>query len=568
MTAAVPGDVVAVLPGVYAENVVLKQFVRLLSAATSSTDSTVFSTSTGDALSTVIRAPFGGTNDVTVSATGLESFNGLSAEIAGFTIASPLLGDPANGSIDPNSNGILVQNSDLMIDKDYVVDAGIGIQVITSGSAALTPIIENDAVIGNTTGILIVDGGSTAATTAPVTVTNNDFAFNTTGLILFNSATTPLQATIDSNIFWENHDQSLARNGFAIFSTNPNKVSLRNNLFSGNGASETSQANATNNLGNGFSPALLGPTAADALANLGNFTGNPAFVFPIDPRPGSDGPATFFLDADFQLTAASAAIDNAWEATAIPTDLLGNSQVNEGFGFQLPGYGPRDVGAFEFNGIGGDPVGGAFRVVTTSLAPVTGAQGANGASLVVGSSPSAITVTFSNNVNPQDISATDLVLSGSAVNSASPVHAASLTWIDQHTVEFNLAGNLQLPGTLNVGIATGTIKSTTGSANVGYSDRVALAIGTPAKPSNPTPPLPVVQVVPPAAPPQPAAPLVTPPPALAPQGPLHAKKKPKVVHHPVKKHHPVKVHHPVKAHQPVKLHRGAGPSPKPKKPKK
>ncbi len=38
----------------------MKQFVRLLSAATSSTDSTVFTTSTGDALSTIIRAPFVG----------------------------------------------------------------------------------------------------------------------------------------------------------------------------------------------------------------------------------------------------------------------------------------------------------------------------------------------------------------------------------------------------------------------------------------------------------------------------------------------------------------------------
>ena len=36
----------------------MKQFVRLLSAAPSSTDSTVFTTSTGDALSTIIRAPF------------------------------------------------------------------------------------------------------------------------------------------------------------------------------------------------------------------------------------------------------------------------------------------------------------------------------------------------------------------------------------------------------------------------------------------------------------------------------------------------------------------------------
>ena len=58
MTAATAGDVVAVLPGVYTEQVTLKQFVKLYSAAASSTDTTVFTTSTGDALSTIIRAPF------------------------------------------------------------------------------------------------------------------------------------------------------------------------------------------------------------------------------------------------------------------------------------------------------------------------------------------------------------------------------------------------------------------------------------------------------------------------------------------------------------------------------
>src|SRR5262249_761234 len=75
MAAAVPGDVVAVLPGVYTEQVTLKQFVRLYSASLSSTDSTSFTTSTGDALSTVIRAPATastGTPYPTVIATGLQ----------------------------------------------------------------------------------------------------------------------------------------------------------------------------------------------------------------------------------------------------------------------------------------------------------------------------------------------------------------------------------------------------------------------------------------------------------------------------------------------------------------
>src|SRR5262249_15136659 len=148
----------------------------------------------------------------------------------------------------------------------------------------------------------------------------------------------------------------------------------------------------------GFNPAALGATP-DA---QGNFVGKPAFVSPRDPRPGSDGPADLFIDANFDLTTQSAAIDNAREATAIPTDLLGRSQVktpNHGFG--LPGYGPRDVGAYEFNGTGlTSPVGGAFRVVTTSLVPNTGAVFASGGTFITPSAPTSITVTFSGNVDP------------------------------------------------------------------------------------------------------------------------------------------------------------------------
>src|SRR5262249_43843648 len=152
-----------------------------------------------------------------------------------------------------------------------------------------------------------------------------------------------MQAYAASNIFWQNHDQTNARNGFAIFSQNPNKISLQNNMFFGNGPGDTNQAGATNNLGNGFDPALLGTTAAAAASNRGNYVGNPAFAFPIDPRPGSDGPAAFFIDSNYQITSLSAAIDNAWEATAFTTDFLSRNQVKiAGKGFGLPGFGPRD----------------------------------------------------------------------------------------------------------------------------------------------------------------------------------------------------------------------------------
>ena len=555
MTAATAGDVVAVLPGVYQEQVTMKQFVRLLSASTSSTDSTIFTTSTGDALSTIIRAPFAASAPAgtyaTITASGLESLSGLITEIAGFTIASPLVVNPASGTINPNADAVNVMNSNITLDKDYVIDAGAGIEVTTTGPSSLTPSIFNDGIIGNIAGVVILDAGSTPASTPPVQLINDDFAFNTTGLLLDNTATSPIQAYVASNIFWENHDQTNARNGFAIFSENVNKVNLQNNMFFGNGAGESDQSNATNALGNGFSPLLLGTTAAAAQSNLGNYIGNPAFVFPIDPRPGSDGPANFYIDADFQLTSVSAAIDNAWEATAKPTDFLGNSQVTiQGAGFGLAGYGPRDVGAFEFNGTGGQGVGGAFRVVTTSLVPIGGASFAGGATDSVTSSPTSITVTFSGNVNPSDISATDLALSGSAINSASPVHATSLTWIDAHTVEFNLAGQFNTTGTVNLSIAPNSITSTTGETNPGYSDNLVLKIAPIATPT-PTP-SPTSTPTPISIRTTPSGPTPAPSPAKAPHGPLH-KKKPVVVHHakkPVVKH--VVVKHKVEPKQKAK----------------
>jgi large repetitive protein len=543
--------VVAVLPGVYTEQVTLKSFVRLLSADPSSTDSTVFTTSTGDALDTIIRAPFEASAPTgtyaTITGTNVESLGGLVTEVAGFSIASPLIIDPAVGLINPSSVAVNLTNSDITLDKDYILDAGTGVLVTTSGSSALTPMIDDDVIAGNIDGVTITDGGNTAATTTPVNLINNDLVFNTIGLVLNNSSSSPVQAYVASNIFWENHDQTNARNGYAIYSTLPDKVNLRNNLFQSNGASDTSQTNATNNLGNGFSPALLGPTAVDATADEGNFTGNPAFVFPIDPRPGSDGPATFFLDADYDITQVSAAIDNAWEATAIPTDFLGNSQVTiPGTGLGLQGFGPRDVGAFEYAGTGGDPVGGAFRIVTTTLVPVGGATLAGGTTNLVSSAPTSVTITFSNDINPASISATDLLLSGSAVSASNPVKVTSLTWIDAYTVQFNLSGQFVSGGTLNVSVPGGTITDMTGQANTGYADKEVLDIGSITSPiPTPTPT------------PTPTGP-VSPSPAPAPTS-GHHKAKPKPVHHakPAPHHKPKPKHVVTIAHKakPTETHK-------------
>ncbi len=556
MTAAAAGDVVAVLPGVYTEQVTMKQFVRLLSADPTSTDSTVFTTSTGDALSTIIRAPFVATAPAglyaTVSATNVESFSGLRTEIAGFSIASPLVGDPANGSINPNSIALSIDNSNIFVDKDYIVDAGAGVAITTSGSGAMTPQLVNDVVDGNIDGVTITDGGLTSASVSPVSLINDDFVFNTVGLSLSNTLTTPTQAYVASSIFWQNHDQTLARSGFAIFSTNPNKINMQNNLFYSNGASDSGQTAVVNTVQNGFNPLLLGTTGQDALSNQGNFVGNPNFVFPVDARPGSDGPANFFLDADFQVTSASAAIDNAWEPTAITTDLLGNSQVKiSGGGFGFANYGPRDIGAFEFNGTGGIPLGGAFRVLSTSLVPITGEFQANGQTLNVSTAPTSVTVTFSQNVNQAGINATDLVLSGTAVQTMDPAHATSLTWIDADTVRFNLTGNFNTSGTLSVSLPADTVQSVKGAGLTGYSDYAVLSVGsstssggsgsgstgsggattgtggTTTGTRGTTTGTGSGTVGSPAP-----APTPSPTPAPAPKGPLHHKKKPHVVVHP------------------------------------
>ena len=69
-------------------------------------------------------------------------------------------------------------------------------------------------------------------------------------------------------------------------------------------------------IGGSFNPNLT--TTPDA---AGNFVGNPAFANVRDPRPApmGQGPNLFVLDANFDLTTNSAAIDNAinsWPRTA------------------------------------------------------------------------------------------------------------------------------------------------------------------------------------------------------------------------------------------------------------
>ncbi|KAJ8136501.1 hypothetical protein OY671_010286, partial [Metschnikowia pulcherrima] len=178
-----------------------------------------------------------------------------------------------------------------------------------------------------------------------------------------------------------------------------NKLVARSNMFQGNSVSDTNPATNAYNVGNGFVAANLTSTP-DA---LGNFIGAPAFVSPRDPRPGGDGPATFFNDGHFDSTASSAAIDAANNSYAPATDFLSRGRVKiAGRGF--PGTGPADVGAFEYQGTGGIAAGGAFRVVTTSIAP-------GGAVQALGYTESApggqIIVNFSGHVDRSTVTASD-----------------------------------------------------------------------------------------------------------------------------------------------------------------
>ncbi|OJW22580.1 MAG: hypothetical protein BGO49_00940 [Planctomycetales bacterium 71-10] len=352
VSAASFGDTVYVLPGIYAEQVKMRNQVSLVSAGVASTDTAVVR---GDALQTIIRPAYSG-GAVSVYANGITAYydpaTGASLQtlLQGFTIASSLIGDPALGFTNDNSIGLVLDNATMRVQDNYFINSGVGVYAKTSSSGTGTSSLVNNGFIGNTKGVYIDDAGGTPPS-ATTYLVNNTFAYNTYGLWAQNSASTGSnQAYLANNIFWQNHDQSASRNGLGIYSATPNHLNLNNNMFSGNGQSDSLNWWAGYNVGNGFDLTKLGPNATNAASNLGNFTGWPAFVSPIDPRPGSDGPAQFYLSANFGLQQTSAAINNALASIASQTDFLGNYQnVNPtSRGLKLPGFGPRDVGAFEF----------------------------------------------------------------------------------------------------------------------------------------------------------------------------------------------------------------------------
>ncbi|MFO0956698.1 MAG: Ig-like domain-containing protein [Isosphaeraceae bacterium] len=203
----------------------------------------------------------------------------------------------------------------------------------------------------------------------------------------------------------------------------------------------------------------------------------------IEPatRDPTDTPAFFYTDSNFTPKYGSAAIDNSLGSLAPATDLLGAGRVDiPGLGFS--GRGPADLGAFEYNGTGGQTLGGQFRVVGSSVVS-QGFGFANGGSIgSFRSAPGQITVSFSGNVNKATVLPGDLVLSGNGISSSNPMRATTITWIDDHTATFGLTGSYA-PGTVNLTIGTGLITDVHGNPISGFSDSFQLDSSTPVGPT-------------------------------------------------------------------------------------
>lgn len=471
---ALTGDIVAVLPGIYNESITLRSFVQVVSADFSSDDSINLP---GDPLSTIIRPAFGSPTGAAVTGTNLQSVDQLPTRLSGLTIASPLLFNPAVGILDTNSIGLDLINSDILVDKNYFVDSGVGIRVTVSGAGAATPRLLSNAVIGNSNGLQVIDSGASSVV-RPVQFYNNTVAFNDVGAFVAANAGSPVLVDIANSIFWQNHTITADRAGAAISASVPDKTLVRFNLFSGNGPLQGASADDVVNVGLGFDPTRLG-AIPDA---LGNFVGDPDFVAPRDPRPGSDGPGVFFLESNFDLAPASAAIDNALQALAPATDIRNRGRVDFP-GIGLAGRGPADLGAFEHRGTGGLAAGGAFRVASTSISGGRERFGTD--SLNPLSIPNQIVVIFANRVDAASVTPSDLVITGSGLDPANPARAVSLSWIDDQTVAFNIAGGYSRNGTINVSIANGSVRAQNGELLRGYSDTIQIL--DPTVTANPVP---------------------------------------------------------------------------------
>ncbi len=522
LKAARIGDTVAVLPGTYLESINLRSLVKVRSAATSSTDTTLVA---GSAFQTIVQAATGSV--ITVNADGLFSTTSLDTEFSGFTVFSPLSGGGAVGTVQSNTVGIRLSFSDVLVRNNVVIDSNQGIAVEAVGGSRRNSRIESNLIAGNNTGIVVNNSSNTAASTIPVRIANNTIVFNTTGVLVFDMDGGPTSTNVENNIFWQNNDRTAARNGQAILAPGgvPTPVTIRGNLFSGNGPNLGSPADDVLGVA-GFNPAAIS-TAGDP---QGNLLGDPFFVAPRDPRPKVnasdpfDGPSVFLSDANYNLNGNSAAIDNAINALAPARDFLNRGRVDVP-GRGRAGFGPADIGAFEMNGT---PLTSPTTPTTpTTTSPLIGNRGVAGtpsaadlgvASVAAGfgtavpvslagqpglaTAPDAVIVTFSRDVDRDTVEPTDLELTGQGLDATNPARAMAVEWLDDRTARFVLAGQFAASGLVRVALFDGAILAADHGSLLASTAAFDLAppVAIPMTPTVTTPipvTVPVATVVPP-----------------------------------------------------------------------
>jgi len=535
LAVAQTGDDVLVLPGTYKEDVTLKAQVRLLSADPASTDAGFLP---GNQFDTLIYGvpPVptatnpGGTGTIVVNASNIGAVPGIVTEVSGFSLIAPLLGNSVNGFIDTSSAVVNLSNASVLVDKNYIVNGGNGVNILTSGANAPTPTVESNVIAGNINGVGIDDQGGTTSLQAPTNIINNTITDNTYGLYNFSATANATQADVFNNIFYSNHDLTTARTGTGIFSGSANTLVVGTNLFFSNGPNSKPASNALGTFAN-FNPAALGgvPDAS------GNFLGDPKFVSPRDPRPNGDTPPVFFLDGNYDLTGRSPAINAARQSVAPATDILYRKPVKVS-GHGTNGSGPASIGAFYYLGTGGiafnpgngtvlpvpttggiggptvptsggglngvtalsllagrtnPTIGGSLPIGTKQFNVVSTSLSADGTSTAAGqtggvayeSALSFIDVNFSDKIRADSLQASDLILGGPGLDPANPAKATSLAWVDNHTIRFFLTGNFNAAGAVNLAIAPGSITDTRGDTVAGFHD--SFQVGS--APTAPTP---------------------------------------------------------------------------------
>ncbi len=491
MATALIGDDVLVLPnvfggpGVYREDVSVKPGVRLLSADLSSTDSSYLAGSANNTLIYGVAQPTPGATPGAPSVPGVLQFSnnyittvtvqgsifGVPTEVSGFSIISPLIGDPSLGLIDPTNQGILALNSNVVIDRNNIINAGSGLVLATSGVNAATSQVFDNVIAGNIIGVNITDTGATSSIATPFLVVNNTISDNSFGLINGSSTADKLQAYVLNNIFYSNHDVAAPRAGTGIQSYTSNTLGVGFNLFFGNGPNAVSSADDAIGLFGQFVPAALS-SQPDA---LGNFVGNPAFVAARDPRPNGDTPAVFFLNGNYDLTGQSAAINAANNADAPLTDFLYRSPTRvPGKGF--PNTGPASIGAYYYLGTGGPGqgsggIGGGGGSINPNPGSVAG-SGGNGGGSGIGNGGSTGLVP-----NPGNVGGIGGVGGGSVSPHALAIHITSTIGggMAIGTRQFNVVNTTLSPeGTASASDVIGVVASEAAPSfiDINFSDNI------------------------------------------------------------------------------------------------